>query len=92
MYRALREAPDTSVIVDAAHEAFTSCYPDLKLQPLVVVIAALNEAGNFSTVLDEVPGQTGDLPEMVRIVEEDRADLMSTKHAPAALRRTIVTA
>jgi len=47
-----------------------TCYADLRLRPLVVVITALNEVGKIGTVLDEVPSQTADQPEMVRIVEE----------------------
>jgi len=52
----------------------------LKPQSHVAAIAALNEAVNIRTVLGEVPSQTADLPEMVRIVEKDRADFMSAEH------------
>ncbi len=55
VYRSLREAPDTASITSAARKAFARSYPDVKLQPLVVVIAAYNEAGNIGPVLDEIP-------------------------------------
>jgi hypothetical protein len=74
-YRALRDAPDMSVIVDAAREAFTTCYPSPRLQPLVVVGAASDEAGNTCPVLDEVCSQTAGLPEMAGIGEENAGRL-----------------
>jgi glycosyltransferase involved in cell wall biosynthesis len=57
IYRSLREAPDTARITSAAQEEFAHCYPDVKLQPLVIVIAAYNEAGNIGPVLDEIPDE-----------------------------------
>jgi hypothetical protein len=65
VYRALREAPDTSMIVDAAHEAFISCCSDLEFRPLVVGIATLNEAGNRHR--GRGPQPDADRSEMVRI-------------------------
>jgi glycosyltransferase involved in cell wall biosynthesis len=57
IYHSLQEAPDTPQITRAAQEAFARCYPDVKLQPLVVVIAAYNESGNIGEVLDEIPDE-----------------------------------
>ena len=59
-YHGLREAPDTATVTSAALRTFASAYPDLKVQPLVVVIAAYNEADNIGAVLDEVPQQIAD--------------------------------
>ena len=74
----MREAPDTSMVVGAVREP-SPAVAGLKLQSHLAAIAALNEAVNIGTVLGEVPSRTADLPEMVRIVEADRADFMSAE-------------
>jgi len=76
-YRALREAPDTLVIVGAAREAFASRYPDLKLQPLVVIIAAFNEEANIGAVLDEIPDQIVGIPVSVLVIDDGSTDRTS---------------
>ena len=76
-YRALREAPDTLVIVGAAREAFASRYPDVKLQPLVVVIAAFNEEANIGAVLDEIPDQIVGIPVSVLVIDDGSTDRTS---------------
>jgi len=73
-YHGLREAPDTSAVTSAALKAFAETYPDLKLQPLVVVIAALNEAANMGAVLDEVPQQIGDIPVSLLVIDDGSTD------------------
>jgi glycosyltransferase involved in cell wall biosynthesis len=73
-YRALREAPDTLVIVGAAREAFTHRYPDVKLQPLVVVIAAFNEEANIGAVLREIPDQIEGIPVSVLVIDDGSTD------------------
>ena len=73
-YRALREAPDTLEIVGAAREAFARRYPDLKLQPLVVVIAAFNEEANIGAVLRELPDRIADLPVSVLVIDDGSTD------------------
>lgn len=73
-YHGLREAPDTSVITAAALQAFSRAHPDLKLQPLVVVIAAYNEADNIGAVLDEVPPQIGDVPVSLLVIDDGSTD------------------
>jgi hypothetical protein len=73
-YHGLREAPDTSTVTSAAGRAFASAYPDLKLQPLVVVIAAYNEADNIAAVLDEVPAQIADVPVSLLVVDDGSTD------------------
>ena len=74
IYRALREATDTPVSVGAAREAFARSYPDVKLQRLVVVIAAFNEAANIGAVLDEVPDQIADIPTSMLVIDDGSTD------------------
>jgi glycosyltransferase involved in cell wall biosynthesis len=73
-YHGLREAPDTSAVTGAALRAFGASYPDLKLQPLVVVIAAYNEADNIGPVLDEVPSQIADVPVSMLVIDDGSTD------------------
>jgi glycosyltransferase involved in cell wall biosynthesis len=76
-YHALREAPDTAQVTGAALSAFASTYPDLKLQPLVVVIAAFNEADNIGAVLDEIPEQILDVPISLLVIDDGSTDKTS---------------
>jgi glycosyltransferase involved in cell wall biosynthesis len=73
-YHSLREAPDTARVTGAALSSFASTYPDLKLQPLVVVIAAFNEADNIGAVLDEVPEQIADVPVSLLVIDDGSHD------------------
>jgi glycosyltransferase involved in cell wall biosynthesis len=73
-YHGLREAPDTSAVTSAALKAFAEANPDLKLQPLVIVIAALNEAANIGAVLDEVPQQISDIPVSLLVIDDGSTD------------------
>jgi glycosyltransferase involved in cell wall biosynthesis len=73
-YHGLREAPDTARVTGAALSAFTSTYPDLKLQPLVIVIAAYNEADNIGAVLDEVPEHIADVPVSLLVIDDGSTD------------------
>jgi glycosyltransferase involved in cell wall biosynthesis len=73
-YHGLREAPDTAAISSAALETFASAYPDLKLQPLVIVIAAYNEADNIGAVLDEVPAEISDVPVSLLVIDDGSTD------------------
>jgi glycosyltransferase involved in cell wall biosynthesis len=73
-YHGLREAPDTSAVTSSALHAFGSAYPDLKLQPLVIVIAAYNEADNIGAVLDEVPQQIADVPVSLLVIDDGSTD------------------
>jgi glycosyltransferase involved in cell wall biosynthesis len=73
-YHGLREAPDTTAITSSALAVFSGAYPDLKLQPLVVVIAAYNEADNIGAVLDEVPQQIADVPVSLLVIDDGSTD------------------
>lgn len=73
-YHGLREAPDTARVTGAALTTFGTTYPDLKLQPLVVVIAAYNEAANIGAVLDEVPEQISDVPVSLLVIDDGSTD------------------
>lgn len=73
-YHGLREAPDTAAVTTQARAAFVTAHPDLKLQPLVVVIAAYNEADNIGAVLDEVPLQIADVPVSLLVIDDGSTD------------------
>ncbi len=73
-FHGLREAPDTVAVTSAALQVFASTYPDVKLQPLVVVIAAYNEADNIGAVLDEVPQQIADVPVTLLVIDDGSTD------------------
>jgi glycosyltransferase involved in cell wall biosynthesis len=73
-YHSLHEAPDTGRVTGSALRAFAETYPDLKLEPLVVVIAAFNEADNIGAVLDEVPEQILDVPVSLLVIDDGSTD------------------
>jgi len=73
-YHGLREAPDTAAVTAAARQVFDAAHPDLKLQPLVIVIAAYNEADNIGTVLDEIPLQIADVRVSLLVVDDGSTD------------------
>jgi len=73
-YHGLREAPDTAAITASARQSFAKTYPDLKLQPLVIVIAAYNEAENIGAVLDEIPEQIADIPVSLLVIDDGSTD------------------
>lgn len=74
IYRSLREAPDTARITSAARELFARNYPDVKLQPLVVVVAAYNEADNIGTVLDEIPDEIAAVRVSCLVIDDGSTD------------------
>jgi Glycosyl transferase family 2 len=76
-YHGLREAPDTAAVTGAALAAFGNTYPDLKLQPLVIVVAAFDEADNIGAVLDEVPAEIADLPVSLLVIDDGSTDATS---------------
>jgi glycosyltransferase involved in cell wall biosynthesis len=74
VYRALHETADTPQVTSAAREAFTRSYPDVKLQRLVIVIAAYNEADNIGAVLDEIPDQIADVAVSRLVIDDGSSD------------------
>lgn len=74
IYRALREAPDTARITSAAYESFRRSNPDVKLQPLVIVIAAYNEAGSIGQVLDELPAEISGVGVSRLVIDDGSTD------------------
>jgi glycosyltransferase involved in cell wall biosynthesis len=74
VYRALHEAADTPQVTSVARETFASSYPDVKLQRLVIVIAAYNEADNIGAVLDEIPGQIADVAVTALVIDDGSSD------------------
>jgi glycosyltransferase involved in cell wall biosynthesis len=74
IYHALREAPDTALITGAAREEFARSHPDVKLEPLVVVIAAYNEAANIGAVLDEITDEIGGVAVSRLVVDDGSTD------------------
>ena len=77
IYRALREAPDTELVTGAAREEFARSHPDVKLEPLVVVIAAYNEAGNIGAVLDEITDEIGGVRVSRLVIDDGSTDTTS---------------
>jgi glycosyltransferase involved in cell wall biosynthesis len=73
-YRALREAPDTARIASAARVEFAQSYSDLKLEPLVVVIAAYNAGGNIGAVLDEITDEIGGVRVSRLVIDDGSTD------------------
>lgn len=74
VYRALREAADTPQVTSVAREVFARSYPDVKLQRLVIVIAAYNEADNIGAVLDEIPDQIADVAVTRLVIDDGSSD------------------
>jgi glycosyltransferase involved in cell wall biosynthesis len=74
VYRALHESADTPQVTRVAREAFARGYPDVKLQRLVIVIAAYNEADNIGAVLDEIPEQIADVAVTRLVIDDGSSD------------------
>jgi glycosyltransferase involved in cell wall biosynthesis len=55
-------------------EVFARTYPDLKLEPLVVVIAAYDEAGNLGAVLDEIPDEIAGVKLSSLVIDDGSTD------------------
>lgn len=89
VHRALREAPDTAKHVQSARADFQDRYPELALPPLVVVIAAYDEADNIGDVVDEVPDQIGGLRTATLVVDDGSRDdtaALAEKHGALVCR------
>ncbi|HEX5496639.1 MAG TPA: glycosyltransferase family 2 protein [Mycobacteriales bacterium] len=89
VHRALHEAPDTAQVTDAARADFLSQYPDQALPPLVVVIAAYNEAANIAEVVDEIPDRIGGLDTATLVIDDgsdDETAAIAEKHGALVCR------
>lgn len=75
--RSLREAPDTVFITNEALAVFDRAHPYAKIAPLVVVIAAYNEAGNIGPVLGEIPHQISGIGVTRLVVDDGSTDATS---------------
>jgi len=74
IYRGLRESADTELITGKALAAFRGDYPDPKLAPVVVVIAAFDEAASIGAVLDEIPQAIAGLSVSLLVVDDGSTD------------------
>ena len=74
VHRSLREAADTSKVVEAALADFASRHGDEPLPPLLVVIAALDEEQALPSVLAEIPSVVAGLPARVLVVDDGSSD------------------
>jgi glycosyltransferase involved in cell wall biosynthesis len=74
VYRGLREAPQTRQVVEEALRDFHARYEAEALPPLVVTIAAYDEAEALPAVLDEIPQMIGGLPARVLVVDDGSTD------------------
>jgi glycosyltransferase involved in cell wall biosynthesis len=66
--------PDTAVVRQAAIAAFERDYPDLRFAPVVVVIAALNEAPCIGEVLGDIPPQAHGLGVDTLVIDDGSTD------------------
>ncbi len=71
--RGFTERPWTAEVVTEAIERFTAENPE-EFAPLVVVIAALDEADNLPSVLDEIPGRIGGVAAQVLVIDDGSTD------------------
>ncbi|MBX6773183.1 MAG: glycosyltransferase family 2 protein [Chloroflexi bacterium] len=74
IHRALREAPGTSQIVEAAVTDFWKQYAGTVFPPLVIVIAALDEEAALPDVLEEIPPEISGVTCRVVVVDDGSSD------------------
>ncbi|MGI9093109.1 MAG: glycosyltransferase family 2 protein [Mycobacteriales bacterium] len=65
---------DTPAVVNAALRSFHHDHPDLTIAPLVVLIAAYDEADNIAQVVDEVPEKIAGVPVSLLVIDDGSAD------------------
>lgn len=91
-HRSLREAADTPAVTEAAMTSFHQRYGDPQLAPLVVVIAAYEEARNIGPVLDEVAPRIGGLAVSTLVVDDgssDRTAEVAAEHGALVCRLAV---
>lgn len=89
VHRSLREAPGTSDVVSAAVSEFAARYAGVKLPPVVVVIAALDEEESLPSVLEEVPRELAGLATRVLVIDDgstDRTSEVAERHGAFVCR------
>jgi glycosyltransferase involved in cell wall biosynthesis len=74
VHRSLREAADTSQVVDAALADFHRRHGGESLPPLVVVIAALDEESALPSFLEEIPPVIAGAPARVLVIDDGSTD------------------
>jgi glycosyltransferase involved in cell wall biosynthesis len=87
--RGFKEPEHAAKTVAEARGTFDAEFADRSFGDLVVVIAALNEAGNLPDVLDEIPGMVAGIPLDVLVVDdgsEDATSEVARRHGAAVLR------
>jgi hypothetical protein len=67
-------APYTAAVRDAAVRAFHDAHPDLRLPPVVVVIAALDEVDGIGGVLADIPPEACGLAVATLVVDDGSTD------------------
>ncbi|HEX3813072.1 MAG TPA: glycosyltransferase family 2 protein [Mycobacteriales bacterium] len=89
IHRSLREAADTKAVTDAALREFRSRYPDIRWQPLVIVIAAYNEEDGVGEVLEEIPSDIAGVGVTTLVVDDgsrDATGVVSSAHGALVCR------
>jgi glycosyltransferase involved in cell wall biosynthesis len=87
--RGFHEPEHAKDTVEAARRAFDVVRGSRPFAPLVVVIAALNEADNLPAVLREIPEAVGEEPFDVLVVDDGSTDdtaIVAAQHGAALLR------
>lgn len=86
--RGFKEPDHATDTVAQARRAFDAEFADRTFADLVVVIAALNEAGNLPDVLDEIPSMVAGIPLDVLVVDDgsdDGTSQVAREHGAAVL-------
>ncbi len=87
--RGFHEPEHAKDTVERARRAFDAVRGSRPFAPLVVVIAALNEADNLPAVLTEIPEAIGEEPFDVLVVDDGSTDdtaMVAAQHGAALLR------
>lgn len=72
--RTLHEMADTRAVSDAALRDFHARHVDVKINPLVVLVGAYEEADNIGQVVDEVPDTIAGVPVTLIVIDDGSSD------------------